>query len=131
MFRTRCILVAVSLGLFLTASTEAWAQGRNRSVSRPALSPYLNMFRNDVGFTDPYNSMVRPYLPPSERVRRDATAPMDRSANPQASPELMRNRAQTQGQKALGIAPTGTGSVFMNMGHFYPTGNNQAGNFRR
>ena len=93
MGRTRFILVAVSLGLFSSASTEAWAQGPNRSVSRPALSPYLNMFRNDIGFTDPYNSLVRPYLPPSERVRRDATAPMDRTANPQAAPELMRNRA--------------------------------------
>ena len=120
MLQKTLFIVLVSAGCWAVTASDAHAQRPSRSVSRPALSPYLNMFRGDLGFTDPYNSFVRPNLPQSQpRTRRDLSpATGAGTALPQTT-EVLRARALSQRQTAGGIAPTGTGSTFMNLGHFY------------
>ncbi|MHB8973535.1 MAG: hypothetical protein ACYC3X_26905 [Pirellulaceae bacterium] len=138
MSRTRIIMtVVVACGL-LTASSEAMAQRPNRSVSRPTLSPYLDMFRNSTGYSDPYRTLSQSYQSPSQRLQRQPiTSPSyNGTVNPPRSPEMMRARAQNQNQnqaqsQAVQIAPTGSGSGFMNLGHFYPVTRNSASRARR
>ena len=90
-------------------------------MSRPALSPYLNMYRGELGFTDPYNAFVRPYMQQNQRPERRTTNTGTAGSITSAYPnnELLRARARSQQQATAGIAPTGTGSSFMNLGHFY------------
>jgi hypothetical protein len=121
------IMAAVVACGLLAASSEAMAQRSNRSVSRPTLSPYLNMYRNSTGYstghTDPYG-LGRSYLSPSQRLQRQPTTSADRATNPPRSPEMMRLRGQNQQQpQAVQIAPTGANSGFMNTSHFYPARN--------
>jgi hypothetical protein len=61
-----------------------------------------------------------------QRTRRDARSPLDTTSNPVQTSELLRARERGQREQAVGIAPTGTNSVFMNMGHYY-----QFRNYRR
>ena len=130
MSRKVLLIAMVSTCLWVTTASDARAQRPNRSISRPTLSPYLNMFRHDVGYTDPYNALVRPYLQQNQqRTRRDIRAPMGAAGNPVQASELLRARALSQQQQAVGIAPTGTNSVFNNLGHFYPV--HPVRNYRR
>ncbi len=48
------------------------------------------------------------------------------TSNPVQTSELLRARERGQREQAVGIAPTGTNSVFMNTSHYY-----QFRNFRR
>jgi hypothetical protein len=124
MSRQVLFIAMVSACSWVITATDAHAQRPNRSVSRPTLSPYLNMFPQERRYTDSYNSMVRPYM--QQRTRRDAGSPLDTTSNPVQTSELLRARERGQREQAVGIAPTGTNSVFMNMGHYY-----QFRNYRR
>ena len=110
MSRTRMIMAAVVACGLLTATSEAMAQRPNRSVSRPTLSPYLDMFRNETGYMDPYRSFSQSYQSPSQRMRGATDHFVDqRTVNPPRSPEMMRMRGQNQQQPpVVQIAPTGT-----------------------
>lgn len=129
MFRTPLLVALISMGVVATAASDAWAQRTGRSISRPSLSPYSNMFRAEAGMMDPYLTLIRPYLQQSspERTVHRQAAPGPTMSNPGMSAESLRarQRAALQ-QQAGGIAPTGTGSVYMNMGHYY-----QSRNYRR
>ncbi|MHB0956057.1 MAG: hypothetical protein ACYC0X_06710 [Pirellulaceae bacterium] len=125
MSRSRIILAVISACLVVTASSEVWAQRSNRSISRPTLSPYLQQYRYDLGLTDPYTNFMRPTAPQyqNQRMRRESTSSSDRTDYPPRTPETMRARGQNLPQpQGIQIAPTGTGSGFMNYGHFYRTG---------
>jgi hypothetical protein len=129
MFRTALLVALVCVGVVAATASDALAQRPNRSISRPSLSPYSNMFRAEAGMVDPYLNLVRPYMqqtPPQQRMATRQTPPATMT-NPGLTAESMRVRQRTaQQQQVGGIAPTGTNSVFMNMGHFY-----QTRNFRR
>ncbi len=129
MFRTTLLVALLSAGLVVATVSDALAQRPNRSISRPSLSPYSNMFRTEAGMVDPYLNLVRPYMQQSSPLQRTATQrlPTTTTGNPGVTAESLRARQQSaQQMQAGGIAPTGTSSVFMNMGHFY-----QPRNFRR
>jgi hypothetical protein len=130
MSRKVLVIAIVSACLWATASSDAQAQRPNRSVSRPTLSPYLNLYRHDIGFSDPrLGGEMSPYLryfqADQQRTRRDTPGTTTGTYPAAPSAELLRtvNRNQQQQQVAVGIAPTGTNSSFMNMGHFYQVRN--------
>lgn len=131
MFRPLLLVALGSVSVLAAATSDAMAQRPGRSISRPSLSPYSNMFRSEAGMVDPYLNMLRPYMqqaPPPARTTTQQTPPTTMT-NPGTTAESLRARQHTaQQQQAGGIAPTGTGSVFMNMGHFYQY---QARNIRR
>lgn len=115
-------LLAGAVCLLVVTQTDAHAQTSRGGQTRPRVSPYLNMFRSDLGimrselgYFDPYMGFSRPSAPTS----RDRT---NIQSIGQPSTELLRARARSQQQAAGGIggiAPTGTGSVFMNYSHYY------------
>jgi len=85
----------------------------------PTVSPYLNLFREDLGGNDDFNyqTLVRPQLEQqrfNEQVQRQAQDINRRlqslSAQPDFNPQGDRN-----------VMPTGHQTVFMNYGHYYPT----------
>ena len=130
MSRKVLVIAVVSACFWATASSHAQAQRPNRSVSRPTLSPYLNpVLRREAGLLSPYETMMSPYLryfqPDQGTSRRNVTPT---TTTPAPSAELMRaaGRSQQQQQQAvMGVAPTGTGSTFMNLSHFYPARNSR------
>lgn len=122
MLRKMLVIATVSVCFWTTASSVAHAQRPNRSVSRPTLSPYLNLYRREIGYMDPHSrNEMSPYLRyfQSERPTRRDVTPSATTPAPSAEVARAIGRSQQQ-QMNTGIAPTGTGSTFMNLGHFYP-----------
>ena len=99
--------------LALVLLEHAGAQDIPRySPNRPTVSPYLNLLRTDSGGVPNYYGLVRPQL------------------NQQAFDRQISNTARSQNlaiQKLSTVSelrstgPTGTGSVFKNLSHFYPS----------
>lgn len=133
MFRKVLLIAVVSGCACLLTQSQAHAQYQNRSVSRPTLSPYSRMYSgaNYGTLEDPYMMYMRRYLPQAQQrpPRRDATTglpgPLGSSqlvgsaTNAAPTNELLRARARSQRQESGSVAPTGTGSTFMNFGHYY------------
>lgn len=126
MARKVLVIAIVAACAWVVASSDAYAQYQsrsrypNRSVSRPALSPYAQMFGGGYGAMDPQMMYMRQYMPQTQQpTRRDVTAASGSATALYPSSELLRARARSTQQAADGIAPTGTGSTFMNYGHFY------------
>ena len=109
------VAILGSLFLALYLSLEATAQyprASNRisphrfESSRPTMSPFLNYFRQDTGVLNRYHAFVQPQ-------RRNSTFS-----------QLQNNRfralkAETRQSSRQILLPTGSGSVFMNLSHFY------------
>ena len=73
MSRKILVVAIVSACFWASASSDAQAQRPNRSVSRPTLSPYLNLYRSDSGYMDPRDrNEMSPYLHFSAGTAADA-----------------------------------------------------------
>lgn len=88
------------------------------SPAGPTISPYLNLFRQDVGgIYDPYNQYVLPAQQAQSRLNQ-AMRQQQLEAN-----QLRSNIGQLQGElkqiRETGAAPTGVGAKFMNHGQFF------------
>jgi hypothetical protein len=84
----------------------------------PTISPYMNLFRNDVGaMFDPYNQYVQPAQQAQSRLEQAA-----RRTNAQFS-QLRSEVGQLQGDmrqvRESGAAPTGVGARYMNYGQYF------------
>jgi len=131
-------MAAVTLALIFGSAGELLAQGRyssrNRSISRPAVSPYLELFRGGYGGYRGYgvSPMLAPYLRQNQSTAsrvRDRTTDQSTSGGQSVNMALERARAARQARAAGalgagagtsgGVAPTGTGSVFMQYSHYY------------
>jgi hypothetical protein len=132
MLRKLLLIAVVSGCACLLTPSQAHAQYQNRSVSRPTLSPYSHMYSGGGygALEDPYMNYMRRFLPQSQPrpTRRDSSLTPTGSAgsagsatNAYPTSELLRARARSQRQEAGAIAPTGSGSMYMNLGHFYQT----------
>ncbi|PHR89742.1 MAG: hypothetical protein COA78_35680 [Blastopirellula sp.] len=88
---------------------------RYQSPSGPALSPYLNYFRRDVGVTDQYNAFVNP-IQNQQRFNSRQTQSVSGLRNQVQGIENGRNVAPSR------LSPTGKGATFMNYSHFYRMG---------
>lgn len=105
---------AVLAGLVTAVSmSSTQAQPPRYTPSRPTVSPYLNLLRNDNGTIPNYYSLVRPQL-----NQLDFDNQVRISAKSQA---LAVRRLETLSQQqGASSSPTGTGSVFNNLSHYYP-----------
>lgn len=130
MRRTGLLIVALAACMVLLGASDSWAQTRYRpgTPSRPRISPYLQMF----GYGgDPYYSGGSPLLAPymrqnqSTASRRQSSAgttaqsvnpTVDRARAARATPPGM---AAATGATGTAVAPTGTGSVFMQYSHYF------------
>lgn len=112
-------LVAVAagmLGMLLGPSSAAAQPPVRRSWSpSPTLSPWLDLFRADLGVLDPYNSLVRPRLEFQEQLRRQQLDLARQAAGLSAVRQQM-----IQSSRPMPIRPTGAASVFMDYSHYYP-----------
>lgn len=123
----RGVLTFVVLCAALSQLQPALAQRRRSSrPSTPALSPYLNLYRRDGAAVDNYNAYVRPEQELRDMFRRQQVA-VDRQNATIRSLEQDVFRFERTGT----LSPTGTGAVFMNYSHYYPTGNSSSASMRR
>lgn len=113
-------LAGVVFALVLLPQLPAAAQQRierYQPPSRPTLSPYLDLFRQDSGLVDPYNAFVVP------RRRMEAQARQFQSEIGAQQRTINQLQGELQGalqMRPTGARPTGTGGTFMNFSHFYP-----------
>lgn len=124
MKRLPFVLVFVFVCTLVSCLRPAHGQGyssRYRSLGRPTFSPWLDLYRRDPGPVGPYLSNVRPRqelyrtLQGQEAGLRRQTAGLQR----QETGILSLQRRVTQLERGGVMAPTGTGSVFMNYSHYY------------
>ena len=123
MSRTRIFIVAAALGLLLATVSDVMAQRPGYS-RRPTSRSYADYFRSGIGLMDPDMAYLMPFM----RQDRDLGRSRDTRASAPPSLEVQRAVAQSRQQQAIagGVAPTGGGSTFMNLSHYY-----QSRNFRR
>ena len=115
---------AKSVGGMLVAllllSPAGWAYAQypsldTRRFSRPPLSPWLQLFRRDVGPLPNYHQFVRP----EQRLRQTLTQQETALRWQGAQIRSLQGQA-TAGQRTGMPQPTGTGSVFLDYSHYYP-----------
>lgn len=100
----RTLRASISV-LALAVASEGFAQGARRyQPSRPTVSPYLNLYRNNVGPLPNYYSLVRPQL--------NQQAFNDRVVAQQAQQSATLGVLQSQAAQAT-VTPTGKRSWFM------------------
>lgn len=110
----RFILTVSGICLFAIgfAPTSAHAQfPRYRSPAGSPLPNALNFFRGNNGLLDPYNAWVAP----TQRLKDDL-----RTINLRQQ-ELQNEVTTNTDIRESGISPTGTGSMFNNRSHYFPT----------
>ena len=112
----RYLLIAVGAAcLWVSGTTASNAQVQRYAPSRPTVSPYLNLFRDQTGVLPNYQALVRP-LQQQEDFNQQQRALNQRNAavNQQLQNELF----DLQLRQAAGpqMAPTGKGSWFQQPG---------------
>jgi hypothetical protein len=109
------LILPLALGCILCASQSAWAQRlqRYQPPYGPTLSPYLEYYRRPSGVLNNYHMFVRPRVELRQTLRsqQQQILTLDRE---------LRRAAVSQVREAE-VAPTGTGSGFMNYSHYYPS----------
>jgi hypothetical protein len=107
-------IVLMAQGAALSLILPASAQ---ESRTRPTISPYFNLYRQDAAAVDNYNAFVRPEMELRSTMGRQQMTIMRQGTNINAIQQYMSGR---QG----GISRTTTGaSVFMDYSHYYPRPN--------
>lgn len=139
MSRSALLISAAAACLLLAAQSPAQAQTSNRSISRPQVNPYSDFLRYNSGLYDP---MVRPFMRQNTPVTRrqmgggpatigsptgSALLGGSSTYGGQRNPEVERAqlRSAASAQRATVVAPTGTGSTFMQYSHYYPVRQNR------
>ena len=127
MLRQGPVISATALILLVWTSSPVLAQRKstarsgarqgnfNNTLSRPAVSPYLNLLRTDSSPAQNYYNLVRPQID-----QRDATL--------QQGSQINRLRSDVQkapgfrGSAVARMSPTGHHAGFMNTSHFHASG---------
>jgi hypothetical protein len=105
---------ALSSSVVLAQGVGGPAPPARYQPARPTISPYLNLFRRDVGPLPNYYSLVRPQLNQIEFNKRQQVT------NAQQQAQIQQNARNIVGISESVAAPTGTASVYRNYGHYYP-----------
>lgn len=103
--------VFIALALCGTGSRASAQQIPRYQPDRPTVSPYLNLLRSDVGPVTSYYGMVRPQL--NQQAANQRSAAQTRSLGMAIQSLQAANTTTTSG--------TGTGAVFRNRSHFFPS----------
>ncbi len=103
--------------LTLFAADHADAQGGGYmpyTPSRPTLSPWLNLYNKNAGPIDNYHNYVRP-----EIQLRDTLQQQENQIGQQDSTIRSLGQQVTRMGQTGKMAPTGIGSRYMNLSHYY------------
>jgi len=115
MIRPRLILLSLLLVGGTVWTPSVFAQPRY-FPNRGPISPWMNMWQRQPGPLDNYHTYVQPEMQLQGVVSQQHNALMRNATGIQDLGEQMEN-----GQKEIPVHPTGTGSVFMQYSHYYPT----------
>jgi len=105
--KTLCAACGLALVVAAAGSSASMAQGVRRfQPSRPTVSPYMNLFRNNTGPLPNYYSLVRP------QIQQEAFNAQQVAQQAQQNSALKMLQSQT----APPLTPTGKSSGFMTFG---------------
>ncbi len=111
---TRRLVVPIWLILVLGIAIAAEGQQRQyQPPSRPALSPYLDYFRADVGLLDRRNAIVAPDIRTQQNFQQLQSRISDQRS------QLNSLQGQVEQIRDPKMRRTGTASAFMNYSHYY------------
>ena len=105
----------LALGLLLLAASSSRAQVLAPG-NRPVFSPWFGLYQRNSGPLDNYHTFVQPQIRLENTLQRQHIA-IQRTNEGVAS--LGRELSQFGEQGP--VHPTGTGSVFMDYSHYYPS----------
>ena len=109
----------------LAFGTEANAQQRKPSYqpAKPTLSPYLFLTRPQVGYFPNYHTFVEPMRNQTRVNQIQQTQITGLNQQVQEQQQLQKSL-----QRPAAAAPTGHGSVYGNVSHYYSSGPASGGN---
>jgi hypothetical protein len=116
MSRTWFAAAATALLTWSVTAAEAQIPGTYPppGLNRPLMSPYFQLFRDDTGILPNYYQFYRPARTVQQGFWLQNRAIQSQQAEIRGLTQQLNTAQQTQ------VAPTGTGSVFMNYSHYYP-----------
>jgi hypothetical protein len=114
MMRSRVVLLSVLLAIGTVWTSSAFGQPRYYPTRGP-ISPWMNMWQRKPGPLDNYHTYVQPEMQLQGVVSQQHSALMQNTAGIASLGSQMENARETP------VHPTGTGSVFMEYSHYYPT----------
>jgi hypothetical protein len=114
MTRSKLILLSLVVATAAGWTSSAFAQTRYYPTRGP-ISPWMNMWQRKPGPLDNYHTYVQPDLQLQRVISQQHNALTQNAAG------LQSLDMQMQGQRDLRVPPTGTGSTFMELSHYYPT----------
>jgi hypothetical protein len=120
MTRTKLALFSLVLALGASMAPSAFAQVHYYPTSGP-ISPWMNMWQRKPGPLDNYHQYVQPDLRLQGVISQQHNALSRNTAGIQVLGE------QIGKNREILVQPTGTGSVFMEYSHYFPTGRGGVG----
>ena len=93
--------------------------------SRPALSPYLNYFRQDNGVVTPYQNFIQPYQRTQQfRQQQQSNYSNIRDRLRQQQQEIAENSKENRllETRTSTLPQTGVGGTYQNYSHFFNLG---------
>ncbi len=110
------VIGAGLLTLLAVGRADAQGYGYMRySPSTPTLSPWLNLYNKNAGPIDNYHNYVRPQM-----QLRDTLQQQENQIGQQGSTiRSLGQQVTRMGETGNKMAPTGIGSRYMNLSHFY------------
>jgi hypothetical protein len=110
----------ILLGVLAIVALAEEASAQRRQATRysppygPTISPYLQYYNRRIGVFSNYYTFVRPEVQLRSTLRNQQQELTNLDAELRA--------AEASRIRESGVAPTGTGSVYMNYLHYYPQG---------
>jgi hypothetical protein len=117
MSRLPICLALLIFSIAVSSGQPAEAQFPGYRPARPTLSPYFDLYRRDSGALGPYHSDFRP----RQEFRRAIQQQGASLQQQYATISSLDRRMSLVERPPQAVRPTGTGSVFMNYSHYYPT----------
>jgi len=90
------------------------ALAQETRMSRPTISPYLNLYRQDGAAVDNYNAFVRPEIELRAAMGRQQAALTRQATN------VLSLQQHVSRESAAATQARTTASVFMHFGHYFP-----------
>ena len=106
---------SVSLAALAEPSPAATPSGKYYRPPTPTFSPWFDMFERNTGPLDNYHSFVRPTQRLYGTLQNQGTG-LQRQDTGMRS---LGRQVQQQQSRQPNVRPTGTGSTFMNLSHYY------------
>ncbi len=125
--RISWLIASAAAGIWLGATAASNAQVQRYEPTRPTVSPYLNLFRDQTGILPNYQALVRP-LQLQNDINQQQRQTNQRSAEAAANLQAEIYGLQQRQAAELQMAPTGKQSwfqrpsqrnQFMNTSRFY------------